>query len=96
MLDISPDKILVVLLVALVVLGPGRLVEAARTLGKLRVQWRQLSSEVSPDIPTVIRNPRGTLVDALAEPRRAVTDVATSARQAMTPTTEPESGEGTQ
>lgn len=95
MFDISPEKLVVFLAIALVVLGPGRLAEAARALGRFRAQLRQLSSSLPPDTAKLIRNPQGALFDVLAEPRQAIADAAAAARQSMTPTTEQEHGGGT-
>jgi sec-independent protein translocase protein TatB len=90
MFDISPDKLVVLLVIALIVLGPGRLGEAARALGRLRAQLRQLSGSLPPDTAKLIRDPRGALFDVLAEPRQAMTEVSASARQAIKGTTEQE------
>ncbi|MBO0691587.1 MAG: twin-arginine translocase TatA/TatE family subunit [Acidimicrobiaceae bacterium] len=90
MFDISPEKIVVVLVIALVVLGPGRLAEAARALGRARAQLRKWSATLPPDTAKIVRNPRSALLDALAEPRQAIADTAEAARQSMTPTIERE------
>jgi Sec-independent protein translocase protein TatA len=88
MFDLSPEKIVVFLVIALVVLGPGRVVEAGRALGRARAQLRQLTSSLPPDAVKLIRDPQGTLFDVLAEPRQAISDAAASVRQSVTPTTE--------
>jgi Sec-independent protein translocase protein TatA len=93
MFDISPEKIIVVLLVALVVLGPARLSESARALGRARASLRQWSAGLSPDTAKLIQNPRGALLDVLAEPRQTITDTAEAARQSMTLTAETVGGE---
>jgi Sec-independent protein translocase protein TatA len=94
MFDISPDKVVVVLVIALVVLGPGRLAEAARALRRVRAQLRQLSSGLSPEAAKLIRDPRGVVLDALAEPRQVIADAAEAARHSVTPMTEQECREG--
>lgn len=66
MFDISPDKILIVLFIALVVLGPARLTEAARGLGRARARLRQLSEGLPPDTAKLIRDPRRALFDAVS------------------------------
>lgn len=60
MFDLSPEKVLLVLVIALVVLGPNRLPQAARALGRFVANLRQMSSTV-----------QGEVRDALAEPREA-------------------------
>lgn len=94
MLDIGPDKIVVVLIFALVVLGPARLVETARALGRARARLRQFSSGLSPETARVIRDPRRALLDALAEPRRAMADVAEAANECVAPVGDEESKAG--
>jgi Sec-independent protein translocase protein TatA len=66
--DISPDKVLVVLVVASMVLGPSRLQHAARGLARARRELRRITSDLDPGTQKLIRNPRAALVDALAEP----------------------------
>jgi sec-independent protein translocase protein TatA len=95
MFDIGPEKIAVVLVVALLVLGPGRLAEAARALGRARAQLRQLSSELPPDTVKLIRDPSRAVLDVLAPTRQAIADAAAGARESVIPTTEEERGEGT-
>ncbi len=63
MFDLSPEKIVVLGMLALVVLGPDRLPHAARTLGKLLHQVRTVSASVQTEMH-----------DALAEPRKALDD----------------------
>ena len=60
MFDLSPEKVLLVLVIALVVLGPNRLPQAARTLGRFVANLRQMSTTVQSEVR-----------DALAEPRDA-------------------------
>jgi len=84
MLDLSPDKIIVFLVIAYVVLGPGRLGEAARGLGRAREQLRKFTSELPPETEKLIRNPRGALLDVLGEPRRAMEDAAGVVKEVVT------------
>jgi Sec-independent protein translocase protein TatA len=98
MFDLSAEKIVVVLVVALVVLGPGRLAEAARALGRARAQLRQLTSGLPPETANLVRNPRQAIFDALDEPRQAMADTAAAARESMVPTgptTDKDRGGGT-
>ena len=60
MFDLSPEKVLLVLVIALVVLGPNRLPQAARALGRFVANLRQMSTTVQSEVR-----------DALAEPRDA-------------------------
>jgi Sec-independent protein translocase protein TatA len=95
MFDVSPDKIVLVLFIAVLVLGPARLAEAARALGRARAHLRRWSSELSPDTAKLIRDPRRALLDALAEPAQAIADTAAAAKQSLTEKTDHEGGDGT-
>jgi len=82
--DISPDKIIVFLVIAFVVLGPGRLGEVARALGRARAQLRQFTSGLSPETEKLIRNPRGALLDVFDEPRKGMEDAAGAFKEVVT------------
>ena len=69
MIDLSPEKLFVVLFVAMLVLGPGRLGEFARGLGRARAHLRRLSSGLPPEAIRLVRDPRSALLEALQEPR---------------------------
>jgi Sec-independent protein translocase protein TatA len=61
--DLSPEKILFLGVIAIMVLGPDRLPQAARTLAKVLHQFRTASGSLQSEMR-----------DVLAEPRRAVND----------------------
>lgn len=80
-LGMGPIEILVVLLLAFVILGPERMVDVARKLGKLVAEVRQMVSEL-PDIvmdedpkrppePTPHIVPRGTGANLIEEQTNA-------------------------
>lgn len=83
MFDISPEKLLFLLLIALTVLGPERIPQVARSLGKARSEIRRLTSGVDPDAMQALRNPRGALLDVVTEPRRAVAEAISEPRLAL-------------
>ncbi len=83
MFDIGPEKLLVVMTIALAVLGPERIPQVARGLGRARAEIRRLTSEVHPDALNALRNPRGALLDAVAEPRSAITEAVAQPRLAL-------------
>lgn len=91
MFDLGPEKIVVILAIALMVLGPSRVSDTARALGRARAQLRQLSSDLPPGTAKLMQNPRGALLDVLAEPRQVIADTAEAAKQSLTETTEGES-----
>lgn len=49
-MNIGPAEILVVLVVALVVLGPSRLPDAARSIGKAMAEFRRMSSGIQAEV----------------------------------------------
>ena len=83
MFDIGPEKLLVVMTIALAVLGPDRIPQVARGLGKARTEIRRLTSGIHPDALKAISNPRGALLDAVAEPRSAITQAIAQPRLAL-------------
>ena len=83
MLDISPEKLLVVIAIALAVLGPEGIPRVARGLAKARAEIRRLTADVPPDAMQVLTNPRGALLDAVSGPRQAVTEAVSQPRLAL-------------
>ena len=57
-MDLSPEKILVVGLIALIVLGPERLPQAARTAGRMLAELRRISAGVQNEVTGVLSEPR--------------------------------------
>lgn len=82
MLDITPEKLLMVTVIGFLVLGPERVPQVARMLGKARSQIRQLTSLVPSEALQTIQQPRQAVMDAIAEPRRVVNDIVAEPRSA--------------
>jgi Sec-independent protein translocase protein TatA len=78
MLDLSPEKLIVVLLVAVVILGPNRLPATARTLASGLVRVRRLAHGLTEPVHDTLQEPRRILNDALADLRTTVQPVPTS------------------
>ena len=55
--SIGPAEILVVLVIALVVLGPSRLPDAARSLGKALNEFRRMSSGLQAEVRDAFAEP---------------------------------------
>lgn len=72
MLDLSPEKIMVLIAIGLVVLGPQRLPHAARTLARGLAQARRLAETLTQP-----------LHDTLAEPRQSTRAVVADLRDAL-------------
>lgn len=58
MLSFSPEKLFVVGVVALIVLGPNRLPEAARTVGRFVATFRHLTSGLQAEVRDVLAEPK--------------------------------------
>lgn len=82
--DLSPDKILILGILALVVLGPNRLPEAARTAGRLLGQLRRMSAGFQSEVREALAEPAEALSSVVTELRPP--DVRRSVRQAVTST----------
>jgi sec-independent protein translocase protein TatB len=76
MLDLSPEKLMVLMAIGLMVLGPNRLPEAARTLAQGLARARRLTATLSDPIR-----------HSLAEPNRAINETVTEFRAAVRPPT---------
>jgi sec-independent protein translocase protein TatB len=59
--DLSPEKILLVGLIAMIVLGPERLPHAARTAGRMLAEVRRLSATVRNEVTSAVAEPREAL-----------------------------------
>ncbi len=87
MLDLSPDKLLMLGIVALVVLGPNRLPGAARTVGRFVGQMRAMSTSLQTEVRQALHDPADPLASTLAEFRPS--EVRRSVRRAVTETLAP-------
>lgn len=87
MLDLSPDKLLMLAVVALVVLGPNRLPGAARTVGRFIGQLRAMSSSLQDEVRDALHDPHDAFTSALTEFHPA--QVRRSVRQMVTETLAP-------
>lgn len=70
MFNVGGGEILVILLVALLVLGPGKLPEAARQVGNVLTQVRKMSSGFQNELRSALDEP--------AKPRTPAADPATT------------------
>ena len=72
MFNVGPEKLILLFVIALVVLGPQRLPGAARSLGKAVAELRRLSGNLQEEV-------RG----ALGEPGESLSDAVTTLRDGM-------------
>jgi sec-independent protein translocase protein TatB len=94
-LNFSPEKLLLVGIIALVVLGPHRLPQAARTFGRFMAQLRHMSesfqSEVRGALDEPVSSVRSTIGDFKPpDVRRMVRDtIATTLNPSSPPLAQP-------
>jgi sec-independent protein translocase protein TatB len=84
MFNFSPEKLFLVAIIALVVLGPHRLPHAARNLGRFMAQLRHMSSSFQDEVRGALSEPVDAFNSALGDFRPR--DVPRSVRQAITDT----------
>jgi sec-independent protein translocase protein TatB len=87
MLNLSPEKLLLVGMIALVVLGPHRLPQAARTLGRLVAELRRMSSGFEREVRGALAEPTEAFKSAVGEFRPP--DLGRSVRDAVSSTFTP-------
>jgi sec-independent protein translocase protein TatB len=87
MLDLSPDKLFVLAILATIVLGPQRIPAAARSVGRVLGQLRAMSASVQNEVKQALHEPEESLVNALAEFRPG--EVRRTVRRAVTDTFAP-------
>ena len=69
MFNVGPAEVLIILVVALLVLGPKKLPEAARQMGKAMSEFRRVTSGLQNEVRTV-------LDDHLSDPPPAIEPTA--------------------
>jgi sec-independent protein translocase protein TatB len=79
-LGLGSGELLIVFLVALIVLGPNKLPDAARQMGKLMAELRRLSGGFQAEMQAALREPTPTLPPLPTPPAEqtapAIVDVA--------------------
>lgn len=87
MLDLSPEKLFMLAVLALVVLGPNRLPGAARSIGRVVGQLRAMSASLQTEVREALHDPEDEFTSALAEFRPG--EVRRTVRRAVTDTLAP-------
>ena len=98
-MDLSPEKIFVVGIIAVMVLGPDRLPNAARTAGKMLAEFRRWSSTVQHEVTNAIAEPREALGQSVAElglndVRKSISGAGFSLRGALNEVVNGAAGQG--
>ena len=83
MLNFSPEKLFLVGIIALVVLGPHRLPQAARSFGRFLAQMRHMSSSFQDEVRSALHDPVDAVNSVIGDfrppdIRRSVRDVITN------------------
>ena len=84
MLNFSPEKLFLVGVIALIVLGPHRLPQAARGLGRFMAQVRRMSASFQEEVRDALAEPTSAVTSAVKDFR--VPDVRRSVREAVAST----------
>jgi sec-independent protein translocase protein TatB len=89
-LNFSPEKLFLLGILALVVLGPHRLPQAARTLGRLVAEARRVSGSFQTEVREALTEPRDALSHAVGD--LGLTDLRSSVRDTVTEAVNPFKG----
>jgi sec-independent protein translocase protein TatB len=73
--NLGPEKLALVFAIALIVLGPNKLPEAARTLGRFVAEFRRISGGFQAEIRDALNDPKDALTAAVADVRQELTGV---------------------
>lgn len=68
--SIGPAEIVVVLIIALIVLGPNRLPDAARQVGKAVSEFRKVTAGLQAEVRDAFSEPTPTVNEITAQPDR--------------------------
>lgn len=66
-MNLDPEKLLVLFVIALLVLGPNRLPQAARSFGKALAEVRRYTSSFRAEVDQVLAEPRAMVQSALRD-----------------------------
>jgi sec-independent protein translocase protein TatB len=73
--NLGPEKLVLVFVIALIVLGPDKLPEAARTLGRLIGEFRRISGGLQAEMRDALNDPKDALTSAVADVRQELNGV---------------------
>jgi sec-independent protein translocase protein TatA len=93
MFNVGPEKLMVVLLIALIVLGPDKLPNAARQIGKYLNEFRRISQGFQQELRSAMDVTAGPTSTPTPEPAPAPEASADDPAPAAAPNTQDESGE---
>jgi sec-independent protein translocase protein TatB len=73
--NIGPEKLLLLFIIALIVLGPSKLPDAARSLGKALGEFRRVSGRLQNEVRDALADPKDALSAAVSDLRNEFGDV---------------------
>ncbi len=73
-MNLTPNEVLIIAVVALIVLGPQRLPEAARQIGKGYRELRKMSTSVRAEIDTALKEPVESITKPLQEIKNTISE----------------------
>ncbi len=89
-MNLDPEKLIVLFVIAMLILGPTRLPEAARTMGRWMAELRKYTSGFQKEFGDLLAEPREhtsalreELRNVLSEPRAAIEAGAREAQEAV-------------
>jgi Sec-independent protein translocase protein TatA len=85
MFNVGPEKLILLLVLGLIVLGPQRLPDMARRLGNTLAALRRLSIEVQADVSRGLGEPGGTLLQAMGDLRDGLSGLRNEASTPVKP-----------
>lgn len=69
MFNVGPEKLVLLFVIALIVLGPSKLPDAARTLGKAVAEFRRITGSLQSEVREALNDPKDALAAAVADVR---------------------------
>jgi Tat protein translocase TatB subunit len=74
--NVGPEKLVLLLFIALVVLGPKRLPDAARAVGRAVGELRRVSGHIQEEVHGALSDPKDALSAAVGDLRRELGDLS--------------------
>jgi TatA/E family protein of Tat protein translocase len=73
--NVGPEKLLLLFIIALIVLGPTKLPDAARSLGRALGEFRRVSGRLQNEVRDALADPKDALSAAVSDLRNEFGDV---------------------
>lgn len=83
MFGIGVPELMIILVIGLVVFGPGKLPEIGRALGKTINEFKKMSASISLDTPPPAPAPRPAQTAPTDTPKPAVTEVKAEVKETV-------------